>query len=250
MQITKILAVLPLYHKEEETLDCLKAFSETNLEGLGLSVVLAVNGASETFLDKLKGIQTGDLPGIPNGASAHMLQLPNPGKGVAVNTAVSIYAQHPDFILSLDSDMVPVSPLWLRILTDSYQRLVLDPSCRLGALATQQVGMCCHVPVEPRFHTYKEFSYTFARHNQGIAGGCILTPYSVWCELGGYKAHRVYGSDDAFYMQDLHEAGYEAAIAENCVLYHPSNTDPCYADWKRRACQDKLTEKEMKGYFE
>jgi len=250
MSKIEILAVLPIYHREEETLACLDAFSRTSLEGINLTVVLAVNGARDTFLDTLKKMTSGDEVGIPKGAQVRLLNLPNPGKGVAVNTAVRLYADKTDFVLSLDSDMVPTSENWLKIFVESFQELIAN-KIRVGAISSQQVGMCCHVPVSGEFRNYGKFSYTFANGNQGIAGGCLLTPYAVWCELGGYrKSPNVYGGNDGYYMYDLYQSGYIAAIAENCVLFHPPSTDAKYADWKRRATIGKLREDERKGFYE
>lgn len=236
-----------------ETKLCLDKLQGTDLRGLDLSVVFAVNGADDELLQYIEGVTCLRLPGVPNGAHADRhLMLTNPGKGASVNEVVRKELAKggalPSFILSMDSDLVSHNPKWLHNLLDGYYRA--SRMRRIGAVVSDQTVNCCHVPLNPISVGMGEMEIVFAEGNNGIAGGCLLTPLSVWLELGGYKAHRVYGSDDGHYMQSLHEAGYKSCIVKSCSLAHPHPRDVAYQDWKVRACRDQLADSETRGYFE
>lgn len=76
-----------------------------------------------------------------------------------------------------------------------------------------------------------------------------IGPGVVWYQLKGYRAFRVYGSDDGHLMEDLNTKGWVCLIDKGVSLYHPFQNDMAYCDWKRRACVGALTDKEKGGFF-
>lgn len=246
--MTSILMILPIYFREEDTNNCLDSLAKTDTQGLSLTIVLAVNGSTETQLDQIK--ERVSSRGLISGAPTKITMFPgNPGKGVSVNRVVEEESKEHkfDFILSLDSDMVVTDSSWLVHLVSDFH--LASKSHNLGALACDQSGQCCHVPDSPIMYNYNGRDFVGSRKNQGQAGGCLLIKADVWYQLKGYRAFRVYGSDDGHLMEDLNTKGWVCLIDKGVSLYHPFQNDMAYCDWKRRACVGALTDKEKGGFF-
>lgn len=246
--MASILMVLPIYFREEDTNTCLDSLGITDIQGLTLSIVLAVNGSTDNQRAHIE--ERVSSKGLIPGASSKIMMFPgNPGKGVSVNRVVDEESKSHkfDFILSLDSDMVVTDSSWLINLLSDFQ--IASESHRLGALACDQAGQCCHVPDSPVTYTYNDRIFVGSRGNQGQAGGCLLIKAEVWYLLKGYRAFRVYGSDDGHLMADLNAKGWVCLIDKGVSLYHPFQKDMAYCDWKRRACLDALSDKEKGGFF-
>lgn len=245
-----ILAIVTIYHRETDTRRCLDAFATTDANGIALTVALAVNGASPPFLAYLRRVYDGLEPGIPQGASTRFYQFANPGKGVAVNDVVrqeKAAGGRFDFVLSFDADLVAQKPSWLHDLLQGYRQSLAR--CRTGGVVSDQCGNCCHVPRKAQQVSAPGTDLVYAENNEGIAGGCLLVPFDVWEQVGGYKAHRVYGSDDAHFMEAAWLVGYSVCIVKACTMFHPYSDDAGYQDWKVRACQDRLRDDEKGGYY-
>jgi hypothetical protein len=240
--------ILPIYFREEDTNNCLDSLGKTGIQGLSLSIVLAVNGTTESQLTQIK--ERVSSKGLIPGASTKITMFPgNPGKGVSVNKVVEEESKVNkfDFILSLDSDMVVTDSNWLVNLISDFH--IASKYHNLGALACDQSGQCCHVPDSPVTYSYKGRDFVGSRKNQGQAGGCLLIKAEVWYLLKGYRAFRVYGSDDGHLMADMSTKGLVCLIAKGVSLYHPFQKNMEYCDWKKRACIDALSDKEKGGFF-
>lgn len=244
--------MLPVYHRENDVRMCLEAFRLTRLGNAKLSMVLAVNGASDDFAGYLEAVARGVCPGVPEGAVCSVRRFDhNVGKGEAVNRVVSATVARggvPEFVLSFDPDLIARKPEWFDDLMAGY-----EASCSVfptGAVVSDQYGCCCHTPLEPSDVEVGDVKLTYSTGNVGQAGGCLLTPYKVWREAGGYEAKRVYGSDDGHYMHALHRLGYRSCIVRTCSLFHLDTNDAGYRDWKFRALKDELAGAEKEGYYE
>jgi glycosyltransferase involved in cell wall biosynthesis len=251
--MVRVLAVLPIYHRNEETIASLTSWKITDLKGIDLHMCLAVNGADDELMGFLDRYCVGEVEGLPKGMTENpslYYHPDNPGKGVSVNNAVLAEEKRTseirgkvDFILSFDSDLIISDPSWLQILIRDYRRA--NDFYPTVAISSDQTGNCCHVPEEPE---HKE-GLIFAKENQGIAGGCLLVSHFFWKKVKGYKAHRVYGSDDGHFMLDAHNDGNKVCISETCSLFHPFPSDADYQSWKVRACRDELGEEEKGGFY-
>jgi membrane peptidoglycan carboxypeptidase len=72
--------------------------------------------------------------------------------------------------------------------------------------------------------------------------------YFVWKQLGGYTAHRIYGSDDGHYALSCSQNNMIMAMIKEATCYHPYEDDQGYITWKRKAIANQLQEEELEGF--
>jgi len=53
---SRIAIIVPIYHREKNTMKCLESFKSMDHGGKEIFIYFVVNGASESFLEKIKSI--------------------------------------------------------------------------------------------------------------------------------------------------------------------------------------------------
>lgn len=243
---------IPVYYRETKVRACLDALAQMEHgHFLEIHVRIGFNGGPPSLLEYLeKGVPAGwyNTYSVINFGS-------NIGKGAIVNRMVAHVAEHArlDYVISMDSDIVVGHPLWVENLVVAFEQC---PRWKdLGGLSAQQNGECCHVldnKPETLSSTTSDYSYIIVPENEGVAGGAILTPYHVWRTLGGYRAHRIYASDDADFMFACAKHNLLIPVVNDArvTVFHPPGDDSDYRAWKLRAARDKLSPSELNGFYE
>jgi hypothetical protein len=252
MSNTVVGLFIPVYHREAKVRACFDALVRMHQDRrVDLHVRVGFNGGSPTLFEYIND-------GVPMGwCDSYAVCNPggNTGKGAIVNRMVSELADfvRVDYVISLDSDIIVRAPYWVERFVDAF--LTCPRWKDLGGLSAQQDGECCHVLTnnpETFDSAMKVYNYTVVPENEGVAGGAILTPYHVWRTLGGYRAHRIYASDDADYMLACAQHNLLIPVVNNDVVtvFHPPGDDPEYRGWKLRAAREKLSLDETNGFYE
>lgn len=253
--MSTVHVAIPVYHRVELVMQALGCLGISYLGGHRVNIMLVVNGADAS---ELRGI-TERAERIAERGPFTSFQLKvvqeNKGKAVAVNGALgSLICMNglPDFVLSLDSDLVPLSRQWLPELIRAFERWrILLPTRPIGALAADIVGLESHfLGVDPSAIgklSAGGYSFRIETRNRGIAGGCLLVPGKLWAEIGGYRAQKIHGDDDGPFMGSLAALGLLCPVVSNVQFFHPPD-DPGYREWKLRAIAGTLAPEEAKGY--
>lgn len=187
----------------------------------------------------------------------------NIGKSGIVNEMYRrfIDEEKPDYIFSIDSDMVlPPSlvippplkegegiekplPYYLSSLDGMID--VLDRCRDVGIVSSQQTGECHHwfgrgveVKTELGYHLGE------SKTGIGISGGCVVMRRDDWDIIGGYdENYDVYTADDAILMEKVENIlGKRAVVAMDYPLFHPGVTEgdaveKGYKEWKKERFQ-------------
>jgi len=246
---------IPVYHREDKVRRCFESLLEKLQvpEGANLHVRVGYNGGPPV----LKEYLTTEVPARLNkrlpGSTSYEVYEPgrNLGKPKIVNhMATTLAAKTPiNWVLSFDSDLVLVDSFLDRLL-EAYAAFP-EPK-RLGALSANQLeGNCHRLTAAPVVFSSGKYTYVTQDRNQGVAGGALLTPYHVWKSLGGYRAHRVYASDDGDYTEALAIHNLLICMVKEVAVVHPHPAleDPAYFEWKRKAVQNSLSQEEAEGPY-
>jgi len=246
---------IPVYFREDLAKKCLLSLLRTNFNKLSVYLYIGINGASKDFKNNFLV----DYMRENNGKKFAHIGVwnlnKNEGKPKIINEMVSNASCEIDYVVSMDSDMVTIDSMWLlNFIRVFHEYRQYNPDTRpLGALCANQTGHNVHlVKTMPGHFNLKvgDFTLWSTPHNDGVAGGVLMTPLNVWNHLKGYSAHNIYGSDDGHYVRDCDLKGLLMAYVDEIKLYHPMNKDMEYADWKQRAAHNKLKEEERNGFFE
>lgn len=164
----------------------------------------------------------------------------NLGKARAVNKIAALEKYQFDFIVSMDSDMICIDPHWLSKMVTVYINYNNKPEIissrgpvRLGSLCVNQSGynvhMCHENPLKVKLGKYTIIS---SPGNYGIAGGVLMSDVGTWRELKGYKATKVYGTDDGHYSGACAATNRLAGYLNEVSFYHPYEFNDTYRQWK------------------
>lgn len=137
-------------------------------------------------------------------------------------------AQSP-YLVELDDDVIDAPSEWDRILLDAFQRLP-----QVGFLAADLVDNehdeAANVRYRVRPHLYTPYECNGVRLLDGpTGGGCAMTSRAIYDEVGGfrYKKGGVFWLEDAAYIEDIKQHGYEAAVLADLKVLHAGG--PYYA---------------------
>ena len=252
MKTIHVAVCIPIYHRDQKVVDCctesLDIRTKSEAYQLDVTIAIGVNGASESLKTYLEGLKE---PLEARGYHYCLYQPPfNLGKPKMVNRLVEdVVAGGPvDYVVSMDSDMVVKDHDWLLKFVEILENAHLDMS--IGALSANQTGECCHLLDEdPVIRTYKKYHLIGRIGNNGIAGGLLVVPYTVWEKIGGYRSHRKYASDDGHLCLDCANNELIVCMVKEIYAYHPKEDDTGYIEWKQRAVRDQLSGDEKIGYY-
>jgi len=246
----KVGIFVPVYHRDNKTKKSISSLLETEARDtsieIELSIYIGINGASQELLSY---IEEKKQEFLNKGMRYEVFKSKtNIGKPKIVNIMVECLATEIDYVISYDSDMIVTDPYWVLKFVKIFESYKGDK--KIGALCSQQSGNCCHVlDKDPFIYTAGDFTLITRAGNEGVAGGVLVTPFSIWESLGGYMAHRVYASDDAHYALSCANNNLLMAVVKEIEVYHPFEDDSGYVDWKARAARDLLMPEELGGYF-
>lgn len=237
----KVLLVTPIFMRTEKTLSFLSSLIGKDYEGLDLRLALGVNRASERLL---KGIYDWK----EKFEAAHRLPVKvvefenNQGKGKALNHLVKVMTDgwEPDYICSLDSDVIQVEFRWLKRMLGCFESYAHEDGRRLGLVSPNHLNDMLSVnihDIQPRNQIKMkvgEDHCMYSPDNSGIAGPCFLVAYEAWKAVGGYYDALYIGGNDAYMLQDLHRVGYRAIIDLSLFIMHPRPlpSEEGYVAWK------------------
>lgn len=243
---------VPVYYREEKVRACIGSLMGIHpVNGMDVHLMVGINGASQQLRSLLLDEMCGEK--MPWTSYKAWDFGENVGKPKAVNLLVNMMAKdmHLDYVVSCDSDMVATDSQWLYRFVDAFEEF--PDWANLGCLSTDQDGERCHVLDKDPFYFKSndgKYSYVTRAGNEGVAGGCIITPYHVWRTIGGYHAHRIYASDDGHFALACAQRGLTMAVVNEVTLIHPPGDDQAYSMWKYRATSDTLSDEERKGFYE
>lgn len=248
LENTKILMVLPVYFQKEKVIKSLDSVLNLRLPvGVSADIAIGVNGADPALKLVLEGyLPVLDRKGCFSSAYIKYFDI-NIGKGPSVNTLYQeMKGKGYDFILSSDSDIIYPNSDTIALMLSAFKNVG-----GLGGIAAEQIGNCCHWKHNHEVIVKGDLSLRYYRENQGVAGGVLLIPTDVWEKVGGYKTvpKSTYGGNDAFFMRDCFKNHLNVPVLENAKVFHPSETNPNYASWKRRSCRGDLSESEKNGFL-
>jgi len=242
-----ILMCVPVYYQSEKVVKALESMATLKVDpGVSIDLVFGLNGVDDTIAKAL-GYYLPELVSAGCFRSVAVKDFDkNIGKGPAVNR---IYQECKDngydFLLSADSDITYPDPDFLTKMIGAFRKVG-----GLGGVAAEQVGNCCHWKHNSEVCHKGDYTLRYYRENQGVAGGVILIPVPVWEKIGGYKTvpHSTYGGNDAFFMRDCFKEHLNVPVLEDAKVFHPRETNPGYASWKKRSCGGDLGPGEEVGF--
>lgn len=265
----KILVAIPIYYREEISLNCIMSLLDTTVvpDGLSVTVSVGINVASDDLKNILRELEA------KQGYKNVRIEITDFGQNLGKPTVVNKLSEGKDFdyLVSLDGDMICVQPRWLINMISVYQSYNRNPSIsattggmpfnpKLGALCGNQFGRSCHAIDETKpfvkIKNVGSFTIVSTLGNGGIAGGILMTDYASWNSIGGYDSKTVYGGDDGYYCGQCHGKKKIVAYVKEIGFYHPYEINKQYQDWKIRAVAminkngPGLKPEEMKGFFQ
>ena len=242
---TSVRICLPVYFHTQKVKSCIASLLAcTPSSEMLVEVCIGVNGADPELKSFLSTI---DISGTGIDSLTVTYFGRNIGKGACVNSlAKSFEGSSSGFIISMDSDIVVKDTNWLPGLIRAYR--VSHMYEIVGGIAADQEGQCCHVDSGYAAITYDGVHFRKYDGNNGVAGGLLLIPSRVWESVGGYRAHNLYGSDDGHFGQDCACRGMSVLLCKSVVVFHPSEENPDYAQWKVRSVRNTLQDQEKQGF--
>ncbi len=243
---------VPVYYREDKVRRSIDSLIQTKTENdrydHTVFIWIGVNGASESLRSYLHDIilQSNKKFKIRTYTPSDNRNI---GKPKIVNEMVDRACKeiNIDWVVSFDSDIVVNDKDWLLKLVDAYYRY--EGALPLGAVCADQVVGNCHIlDKDPIAYKAGVYNIVTRAGNEGVAGGVLATPIEVWNKLGGYHAHRIYGSDDGHYALACAQVGMTMGVVREATVTHPTEEDQDYNTWKKKAIQDTLSEEEKKGY--
>lgn len=238
MRKINVLVAIPIYKRELLALNCIRSLIDVTEpdERIILKIALGINEMNsdlEQFVTHQRD-------------NANKFQIvvydfkSNLGKARAINKVASLEKYKFDFIVSMDSDMICIDPKWLSKMITVYINYNKRPDIissrghvKLGSLCVNQMGYNVHLthanPLKVKIGGYTIIS---APGNYGIAGGVLMSDVETWNQLKGYKASKIYGSDDGHYNGDCATYNKLAGYLNEVSFYHPYEFNDEYRKWK------------------
>lgn len=249
-----ILIAIPIYYRDELAYNCAMSLVRNTVvpNDVHVTIAFGVNKCG----DELKGHLTNLSLDTTNRVSIKFHDFnENIGKPSVVNRLSAIYQF--DYLISLDGDMICIQPDWLVNLIGLYSVCEkLNPD-KMGAMCGNQFGACCHILNEqsPSALVWKCAGFTLIghMHNEGVAGGILMTNSRTWKTIGGYDSTKIYGGDDGYYSNRCAQIGKQVVYVKEVGFYHPFDLNKSYAAWKAGMLREinngeRVTEK-REGFF-
>lgn len=238
MRKLNVLIAMPIYKRELLALNSIKSLLDITEpdERISVKIALGINEMNEELESFINYQQ--------ENASKFQIVVhdfnSNLGKARAVNKIASLEEYKFDFIISIDSDMICVDPKWLSKMITVYINYNKKPdivSSRgpvlLGSLCVNQMGYNVHLthsnPLKVKLGNYTIIS---SPGNYGVAGGVLMSDVGTWKQLKGYKATKIYGTDDGHYNGDCATHNKLAGYLNEVSFYHPYEFNDTYRQWK------------------
>lgn len=227
----KVLIAMPIYKRELLALNSIRSIAEkTSIDNIDVIFALGINEMNselESYLTKY--IDNSHLHIVIEKFSTNL------GKGGAINKLASLYDF--DYIISIDSDMICIDSNWLKNMIYIYETYnKTNKINKIGSLCTNQTGANCHAISykDPNMIRTKINNFNIISHTSGsgVAGGVLMTDKDTWNSIGGYKAHRLYASDDGHYHGDCHKLNKLAGYIDEIYFFHPYEFNDDYRVWK------------------
>lgn len=241
----KVGIFVPVYHRDNKTKKSISSLLETEAKDIELYVYVGINGASPELIVYLEEIKQDFLI---KGINYNVFKSKtNIGKPKIVNLMVECIAVEVDYIISFDSDMIVSDPDWIIKFIEIFETYTGDK--KIGALCAQQTGNCCHVlDKDPYEIKVGKYTLRYRHGNEGSAGGVLMTHFTTWNMLNGYRAFSKYGSDDGHMALDLANNDLIMPVVLEIELFHPFEENLGYADWKVRSIRGELSQEEESGF--
>ncbi len=145
------------------------------------------------------------------------------------------------YIIELDDDMIDAPDEWDRSLLEAYEKL---PAIGFLAanLANNPHDTAARVMYQERPHAYRTELVEGVKLKRGpVGGGCAITSRELMERVGGFREStgEVFWLEDAAYIEDIAEIGFEAAYLEDVQLthaggaYYAKPTRDKHEYWKR-----------------
>ena len=177
----------------------------------------------------------------------------NLGKARMVNLLHSKQDHKPDYIFSIDSDMVMTQQSSEQINQIDGMIQLIERGHNIGLVSSFQTGQSEHW-LNRTVIQKKERGYLIGESltGVGIAGGCICIRADDWDLIEGYEqGYDIYTADDAILMEKVDKIlKKRAVIGMDFPFYHPPNTedDQGYTDWKKNRFQKDGLNYSERGY--
>jgi GT2 family glycosyltransferase len=218
-----------------------------NYDDINIKLIIAVNDSEEYLTSFIKKFET-NFNTIHGDDSCTVMWLDeNIGKGKALNKAVKTYAPefNPDYICSMDSDIIHIDNNWLhkslKTFTDYKIHYRNKPKIKPLALVSPNMledAVSFNNHLIDRLEGYhikvRSWSCWTTHNNAGIAGPCFIVDYEAWKKIGGYYDALYIGGNDAYMLNDLFRTGYQAIVNKDVYFIHPKHTkeEEQYTKWK------------------
>ncbi|TKJ42387.1 hypothetical protein CEE37_01520 [candidate division LCP-89 bacterium B3_LCP] len=221
MKITASI-IIPVRNNLEFTRNCLKSIRDT-AEGIDYEIIVIDNASDDGSSDMLKDeADNGKLKHIYNEQPRHFAASCNQGAETACG----------DYLVFLNNDIVAKDG-WLR-----EMMVVAEKSPDVGAVGAkllypdgtiQHAGVAFHYfeslgQFRP-YHLFRTFpadseTVNKVREFQAVTGACMLTPASVFQEIGGFDEGYVNCFEDIDYCLHLGAKGLKIIYAPQAELIH------------------------------
>ena len=145
------------------------------------------------------------------------------------------------YLIELDDDVTDAPAQWDATMLDAYLRLP-----QIGFLAANLADnphdTAARVMYQERPHAYHTELVEGVKLKRGpVGGGCALTSRELMERVGGFRqsSGEVFWLEDAAYIEDIAELGFEAAYLEDIELthaggaYYAKPTRDKHRYWKR-----------------
>ena len=143
-----------------------------------------------------------------------------------------------DFLVTLGDDIIGAPERWDELLLDAFRRLP-QVGFLAADLADDEHDEAARLRYRVRPHMYTPVEVEGIRLLKGPTGsGCAITSREIYDSVGGFREHPEgkFFLEDAAYIDDIQNAGYEAAILADLKVRHaggPFYTRPSEAKLER-----------------
>jgi glycosyltransferase involved in cell wall biosynthesis len=228
-----ILIAMPVFKRELLALNSIRSIVDSiypTQKSLNVTFAIALNEAN----DELR-FELAELARENTNIKIHDFGE-NLGKGIAVNKLASLYKF--DYIISMDSDMICTNHTWLYKMMFAYKEWDKVARWKLGSLCVNQLGNNCHTVTVGKNECKKikiatGINLVTQDLKGGVAGGALMSSAKVWNSIRGYRASKLYGTDDGHFNEDCTRLKLMVGYIDEVKFYHPYEFDGEYKVWKR-----------------
>jgi GT2 family glycosyltransferase len=134
------------------------------------------------------------------------------------------------YLIELDDDVVEAPYGWDRDMLEAFTKLPKIGYLQ-AKLADDRLSPGANLFYREKAHLYRQATVNGVRLflDGPVGGGCTMTSRELHDRVGGFRqSNRVFWAEDAAYIEDIAELGYDKAILDEVTVVHHGG--PAYSE--------------------